>query len=62
MIIGAPYAGSQSSGAAFVIYGRDTPFDLLDLANLDPSDGYKIKGVSASDYTGLSVSGAGMNY
>ena len=59
IIIGAPYAGSQSTGVAYVIYGKSTPFVLIDLKSLDPSDGYAIIGVSGGDYLGVSVSGAG---
>jgi hypothetical protein len=57
--IGAPYAGSQSCGAAYVIYGKATSFVLIDLSNLSPLDGYAIMGVSSSDALGISVSGAG---
>ncbi len=60
IIIGAPYAGSQSTGVAYVIYGKSTPFVLIDLKTLDPSDGYAIFGVSGGDYLGVSVSGAGL--
>ncbi len=59
IIIGAPYAGSQSTGVAYVIYGKSTPFVLIDLKTLDPSDGYAVIGVSGGDYLGVSVSGAG---
>ncbi len=46
----------------YVIYGKQTPFVLIDLNNLSPLDGYPILGVSSSDALGLSVSGAGVNY
>jgi hypothetical protein len=45
---------------AYVIYGKSTPFVLIDLKALDPSDGYAIIGVSGGDYLGVSVSGAGI--
>jgi hypothetical protein len=61
VIIGAPYAGSEISGAAYVIYGKASPFVSVDLGNLNPEDGYAVYGVSTSDCLGLSVSGAGMN-
>ncbi len=42
-----------------MIYGKSTPFVLIDLKTLDPSDGYAIIGVSGGDCLGVSVSGAG---
>ncbi len=45
-----------------MIYGKGSSFVLIDLGNLNPSDGYSIYGVSSSDALGLSVSGAGINF
>jgi hypothetical protein len=47
------------TGAAYIIYGKITEFVLIDLGNLDPNDGYAIRGVSWLDCLGLSVSDAG---
>ncbi len=57
LIIGAPYP--QSTGAAYVIYGRGPPYGVIDLSNLLPTEGYAIYGVTNSDCLGLSVSSAG---
>ncbi len=59
IIIGAPYAGSPTTGAAYVIYGKRTKFVLIDLKHLQINDGYVIYGAESSDALGLSVSGAG---
>ena len=60
IIIGAPYAGTQSSGITYIVYGqRATKFVLIDLGNLSPNDGYAIYGKERGDCLGLSVSDAG---
>ncbi len=59
LIIGAPSGGSNSAGAAYVIYGRRVTSKVILLHNLSISDGYQLNGVKTSDCLGLSVSGAG---
>ncbi|KQB12477.1 FG-GAP repeat protein [Rhodobacter capsulatus] len=64
--IGAPYAQGTApwSGGAWVIFGRDTgaggpPFGRLDLAALDPGEGFAITGAGSNDALGWAVSAAG---
>ena len=66
LIIGAPYAdpNGSGSGASFVVFGSQAgaAFELADLtaaAATNPATGFVINGVSADDYSGYSVSGAG---
>lgn len=62
VIIGAPFANSNgdNSGASFVVFGKAGGFaPSLDLSTLDGSNGFRIDGVAALDYSGWSVSGAG---
>ncbi len=66
LILGAPYAdpNGSGSGASFVVFGSaaGVAFELADLtagAAADPANGFVINGVSAEDYSGYSVSGAG---
>ncbi|WP_444464492.1 hypothetical protein [Rhodobacter capsulatus] len=66
LAIGAPLAqgGAPWSGAVWVIYGRDTaagaaPFGPLDLADLDPGEGFAILGAHANGDLGRSVGAAG---
>ena len=42
-----------------VVFGRDTGFGTVDLADLDPADGFSIQGEAAGDRLGLQVVGAG---
>jgi hypothetical protein len=60
-IVGAPLndSGGSYSGAAYLIYGHAGGFAGIDLANLQPAQGFRIQGDSANDHAGLSVSGAG---
>jgi hypothetical protein len=60
-IVGAPLndSGGSYSGAAYLIYGHAGGFAGIDLANLQPTQGFRIQGDSANDHAGLSVSGAG---
>ncbi|ETD86608.1 FG-GAP repeat protein [Rhodobacter capsulatus] len=64
--IGAPYAQGTApwSGGAWVVFGRDTgagatPFGTLDLAALNPSEGFAITGAGSNDALGWAVSAAG---
>ena len=50
----------SSSGASYVVFGKGSVFDAeLELSSLDGSDGFRLVGVTASDYSGFSVSSAG---
>ncbi|WP_444430568.1 integrin alpha [Rhodobacter capsulatus] len=65
--IGAPLCAGHRppwSGGAWVVFGRDTgagaaPFGTLDLAALDPSEGFAITGAGSNDALGWAVSAAG---
>jgi hypothetical protein len=55
LIVGAFY-----SGASYVVFGSRTAFaENLNLSALTGTNGFKINGVTAGDYAGRSVSGAG---
>jgi len=62
IIIGAPYANSYI-GQIALIYGGVSSSTLtegnFDLSSLDGTNGFLINGLSTSDYSGWSVSGAG---
>ena len=60
---GADFNGG-SSGASYVVFGRDTaqtgPFPAsLNLSNLDGTNGFRLNGVAADDRSGFAVSNAG---
>ena len=62
IIIGAPYADSNEvwSGSSYVVFGKESGFSrTIDLSELDGSDGFRIDGESAGDWSGYSVSSAG---
>ncbi len=61
IIVGSRYsdADGRESGAAFVIYGTTGERDTIDLRDLDPADGFRIRGDQARDYAGFAVSSAG---
>ena len=59
IIVGAPLAGFGATGAAYVVFGHASGFGALDLGNLQPSEGFAIRGIGSVDYTGISVSSAG---
>ena len=61
LIVGAIGAdpGGDSSGAAYVIFGKATGFADIDLGALSATDGFKISGEAAADNAGRSVSSAG---
>ncbi|MGH8577148.1 MAG: integrin alpha [Gammaproteobacteria bacterium] len=61
LLIGAPNAGPNgtSSGASYVVFGRDSFPESLDLSDLDGTNGFLLNGVAAGDLSGLAVSGAG---
>ena len=66
LLIGAPDAdpNGDSSGASYVVFGKDTatagnfPANL-ELSSLNGTTGFKLSGVAAHDLSGISVSAAG---
>jgi len=63
IIVGASRAdpnGFYNAGAAFVIFGKESPFEkTFNVALLDGSDGFRIDGASSSNRVGSEVSVAG---
>jgi hypothetical protein len=62
LIIGAGLAGPGQArlGASYVVFGRADGFDgVLELSDLDGSNGFQISGEKRKDYSGTSVSSAG---
>jgi hypothetical protein len=63
VIIGAAYAdpdGELGAGESYVIFGKSSGFaPTLDLATLDGTNGFLLKGIDAYDNSGFSVSSAG---
>ncbi len=63
LLIGAWHAnpnGQNNAGESYVVFGASTRFDAaIDLANLDGSNGFSLKGIDADDYSGISVASAG---
>jgi hypothetical protein len=60
-LIGGPAAQTSTgqAGAAWVVYGERDSLTTIDLANLQPSQGYKIEGAQTGDNVGSAVAGAG---
>ena len=52
-------SNGADAGAVYVIFGRPAGFGPIDLASLDPADGFRIEGASAGDAAGIGVAGAG---
>ena len=62
LLIGAFAAGPNgaSSGANYVVFGRDIPFPAtLELSSLDGTNGFRLNGAAAGDYSGFAVDNAG---
>jgi hypothetical protein len=62
IIIGASMSspnGRQNSGISYVIYGKNSNSDNIDLAALTPTQGFKIVGGVSGDHSGCAVSGVG---
>ena len=63
IIIGAHYAdsnGNINSGSTYVVFGKESGFSrVIELSELDGSDGFRINGESGDDHGGVSVSSAG---
>jgi hypothetical protein len=52
--------GNDGAGKGYVVFGRNTDFPAsLDLADLDGSAGFVVKGIDAYDYAGFPVAAAG---
>jgi hypothetical protein len=58
IIIGAPGV-NYGTGATYVLFGKQEGFRNIILSELEVDDGFMVQGVSLSDYSGMSVSGAG---
>ncbi|HLF95662.1 MAG TPA: DUF4347 domain-containing protein [Methylococcaceae bacterium] len=60
LIVGAFAANGGYSGASYVVFGKSTGFGAnLDLSGLDGTNGFRLSGVAAGDWSGSSVSSAG---
>jgi Ca2+-binding RTX toxin-like protein len=60
LIIGPPVGDSSSSGSVYIVFGKAGGFDAhIDLSSLNGSDGFYLDSKSVSEWSGLSVSGAG---
>jgi hypothetical protein len=60
--IGAHYAGPNGnwSGSSYVVFGKASGFSAtMELSGLDGSNGFRLDGVAAYDFSGWSVSNAG---
>ena len=63
IIIGA-YAADYNggdSGSTYVVFGKESGFRTTDLSELDGSDGFRIDGESAGDFSGYSVATGDVN-
>lgn len=62
LIIGAPFASANNTraGVSYIVFGRESGFGpKVDLSTLNGDNGFRVSGVSTSDYSGKSVSAAG---
>ena len=62
LIVGAYLAdpNGTNSGASYVVFGTASGFSSsLDVSALDGANGFRIDGAAASDFSGISVAGAG---
>src|SRR5262245_21016127 len=62
LIVGSPCADPHGdrSGASYVVFGRASGFAAtINLASLDGSNGFKLNGAAAQDYSGRQVASAG---
>ncbi|MEM7506457.1 MAG: hypothetical protein AAF415_06905 [Pseudomonadota bacterium] len=63
LIIGAPLlerGGNDAIGATYVVFGSSTGFDaVVDLGDLDGTNGFRLDGVAAGDQTGRAIDIAG---
>lgn len=62
-VIGELGAGTNSAGAAYVIFGSDTigqgSQGVIDITALDGSNGFVVRGLNANDFFSTSLSGGG---
>jgi hypothetical protein len=59
VIVGA-FAADSTAGASYVVFGKASGFAAdVDLSSLDGTTGFKLSGVAAGDYSGISVASAG---
>jgi hypothetical protein len=62
LLVGAPGPGTDRSliGSSYVVFGQAKRFAAtLDLSTLDGTNGFRLSGAAAMDYSGISVSTAG---
>ena len=62
LLIGASSAspnGESRAGSSYVVFGKETFEDSLNISDLDGSNGFVINGINQNDFSGISVSGAG---
>ncbi|MBF0185243.1 MAG: FG-GAP repeat protein, partial [Magnetococcales bacterium] len=60
LLIGAPAFHSGTPGSAYVVFGGSTAFSAqINLTSLNGSNGFRLVGVTASDYAGIAVNTAG---
>jgi len=62
LLVGAGSADPNGidSGSSYVVFGKASGFDAaMNLSNLDGNNGFRLDGVTARDYSGISVSSAG---
>ncbi|MDF2462199.1 MAG: hypothetical protein K0Q43_434 [Ramlibacter sp.] len=59
LIVGADQANSRA-GASYVVFGKASGFaSEMNLSSLDGSNGFRLNGQAANDFSGISVSAAG---
>jgi hypothetical protein len=63
LVIGARYAdpgGVSNAGQTYVVFGKSGGFSsVIGLSSLNGTNGFRIDGIDASDFSGRAVSGAG---
>ena len=61
ILIGAPWVYPHASKAerTYVVYGKSTLPGTIELSALNGTNGFRLNGISAFDYAGRAVSGAG---
>src|SRR5262249_424999 len=56
----ATSGGQVAAGTSYVVFGKASGFEWnIDLSSLDGTDGFKLNGAAAFDYSGRSVASAG---
>ena len=61
LLVGVPFHDGvgTDSGATYVVFGHAGAFTTIDLANLDPSQGFVVEGAVTNDEAGFAVGFAG---